>query len=126
MVPPALLAQEPGSRGLANRIERSNLARFRSRAIADSGYGEHARLTMMTAVLLGWTLASAQPAGDVATTIQDPKDRQAALCVPALSAGAGGQVASISVSRAKPLRPRTIPPGGKTVLQRPPPPPPCE
>jgi hypothetical protein len=81
---------------------------------------------MKTLVLLGWTLASAQPVGDVATTVQDPNDRQAALCVPALSARAGGEVASISVSGAKRSGSRADLRGEMNVLQRPPPPPPGE
>ena len=74
---------------------------------------------MMTAVLLGWTLASTHPAGDVATTVQDPKDRQVALCMAALSARAGGEVVSISVSGAKRFGSRAILRGEMRVLQRP-------
>jgi hypothetical protein len=77
----------------------------------------------MSAVLLGWTLASAQPVRDVATTVQEPKTRQAALCVPALSARTGGAVASISVSGAKRFGSRADLRGEMNVLQRPPPPP---
>jgi hypothetical protein len=80
----------------------------------------------MTVVLLGWTLASAQPVRDVATTVQDAKDRQAALCVSALSARAGGEVASISVSGVKRFGSRADLRGEMNVFQRPPPPSPGE
>ena len=82
---------------------------------------------MIAAPLLGVALGLFQPAGDWASSIGDPESRAAMkLCLPALSARAGGEVASINLMSLAHSGSRTVLRGQMRILLRPAPPRPGE